>query len=97
MSTPTVLISHRVHRVTLPAMRVVVALDKFRGTASAIEAVAAVGQAGWDLGLDVVEIPMSDGGEGILEALGGANRTSVVTGPLGAPVTAGWQLRGRRP
>ncbi len=38
---------------------------------------------------------VADGGEGTLEALGGANRTSVVSGPLGDPVTARWRLRGR--
>jgi len=38
---------------------------------------------------------MADGGEGILEAVGGANRTSTVTGPLGAPVDAAWRLDGR--
>ncbi len=35
---------------------------------------------------------MADGGEGTLDALGGANRSSVVTGPLGEPVTAPWRL-----
>ena len=39
---------------------------------------------------------MSDGGEGFLDALGGANRTTEVTGPLGDPVQAGWRLDGRR-
>ncbi len=39
---------------------------------------------------------MSDGGEGFLDALGGANRTTTVTGPLGDPVEAGWRLDGRR-
>ena len=39
---------------------------------------------------------MSDGGEGFLDALGGANRTTTVTGPLGDPVDAGWRLDGRR-
>ena len=69
-------------------MRVVAAMDKFRGTATAAEAAAAVGHAGWELGHDVDEVPMSDGGEGLLDVLGGPNRTSVVTGPLGAPVEA---------
>ncbi|MCY4664018.1 MAG: glycerate kinase, partial [Acidimicrobiaceae bacterium] len=36
--------------------------------------------------------PMADGGEGTLAALGGPNRSSVVTGPLGEPVTAPWRL-----
>lgn len=35
---------------------------------------------------------MADGGEGFLEVLGGANRTTTVTGPLGDPVEAGWRL-----
>ncbi|MET0143956.1 MAG: glycerate kinase [Ilumatobacteraceae bacterium] len=73
-------------------MRVVIALDKFRGTASATEAVAAVGHACWELGHDADEVPMSDGGEGLIDVLGGANRTSIVTGPLGAAVSAGWRL-----
>jgi glycerate kinase len=39
-----------------------------------------------------VELPVADGGEGTLEALGGANRTSTVTGPLGDPVMADWRM-----
>jgi glycerate kinase len=39
---------------------------------------------------------VADGGEGTLEVLGGPNRTTLVTGPLGDPVEAGWQLRGGR-
>ena len=39
---------------------------------------------------------MADGGEGTLEALGGPNRSSTVTGPLGEPVEAGWRLERRR-
>ena len=35
---------------------------------------------------------MADGGDGLLDALGGANRTTIVTGPLGDPVEAGWRL-----
>jgi glycerate kinase len=35
---------------------------------------------------------MADGGEGTLEVLGGANRTTLVTGPLGQPVEAAWRL-----
>lgn len=35
---------------------------------------------------------MADGGEGTLEALGGANRKSRVPGPLGVPVEAAWRL-----
>jgi glycerate kinase len=35
---------------------------------------------------------MADGGEGTLDVLGGPNRTTVVTGPLGQPVEAAWRL-----
>ena len=35
---------------------------------------------------------MADGGEGTLEVVGGANRTTTVTGPLGDPVEALWRL-----
>lgn len=37
---------------------------------------------------------MSDGGEGLLEVFGGANRTTDVTGPLGRLVAAPWRLDG---
>ncbi len=36
---------------------------------------------------------MSDGGEGLLEAIGGEVRTAVVSGPLGKPVEAEWRMR----
>lgn len=71
-----------------------VAPDKFRGTATAPEVAATVAEVAAGLGWDVVALPLSDGGEGLLEAFGGANRTSVVTGPLGRPVTARWRLDG---
>lgn len=75
-------------------MRVLAAPDKFKGTASAHEVAAAIGHACWELGIDCVEVPMADGGDGMLEVMGGANRTSVVTGPLGDPVEAGWRFAG---
>ncbi|MFM7252765.1 MAG: glycerate kinase [Ilumatobacteraceae bacterium] len=73
-------------------MRVLAAVDKFKGTATAAEVAAAIGHACWELGLECVEQPVADGGEGTLEALGGANRTSTVTGPLGDPVQAEWRF-----
>ena len=75
-------------------MRVVAAPDKFRSSASAQEVAAAIGRAVVSWGGDVDLAPMADGGEGTLEALGGANRTMVVQGPLGEPVEAGWRLSG---
>lgn len=75
-------------------MRVVAAVDKFRGTASGAEVAHAIGQACWELGHDCVELALADGGEGLLDVLGGPNRTTRVTGPLGTPVEAGWRMKG---
>jgi glycerate kinase len=75
-------------------VRIVAATDKFRGTASAHDVVAAIGAACWELGHDCVEIPLADGGEGTLEVFGGPNRTSTVTGPLGDAVECDWRLSG---
>lgn len=72
-------------------MRVLAASDKFKGTASAADVCAAIGHACWDLGLDCVELPLADGGEGTLEILGGTNMHTWVTGPLGDPVLAHWR------
>ena len=54
-----------------------------------------MGHACWELGHDADEAPMSDGGEGLLDVLGGPNRTSIVTGPLGRRVEAAWRLERR--
>lgn len=78
------------------APRVVAAPDKFKGTASAPEAAAAIAAAGRAIGYTCREIPLADGGEGTLDVFGGANRTTTVTGPLGARVRAGWRLDGER-
>ncbi len=76
-------------------MHIVVAPDKFKGTVSAAGAAEALARGLRALGHDVVCRPMADGGEGTLDALGGANRTTTVTGPLGDPVDAPWRLDGR--
>ena len=72
-----------------------IAPDKFKGTATARAVARAVADRLWELGHDTVEVPMADGGEGFLDVLGGPNRTSTVTGPLGTPVEAGWRLSRR--
>ncbi len=72
--------------------KVVAAPDKFKGTLAAAEVATAIGHACWELGIDCVEVPMADGGDGLLEALGGANRESLVTGPLGDAVRAEWRF-----
>jgi glycerate 2-kinase len=75
-------------------MRVLAAVDKFRGTATAAQVASAIGHACWELGVDCVEAPIADGGEGTLDALGGPNRTTRVSDPLGRPVEAQWRLVG---
>ncbi len=80
-------------------MRLLAAPDKFRGTASATEIAAAIGAAadsaaGVAVSAECDQVPMADGGEGTLEALGGANRRSTVTGPLGDLVSAPWRISG---
>ncbi len=73
-------------------MRVVAAVDKYKGSVTAAQVAAAVGHACWELGHDCVEMPVADGGDGTLEALGGPNRVTTVTGPLGDPVAAEWRM-----
>jgi glycerate kinase len=76
-------------------VHVVAAPDKLRGTLSARDAAAAIGRAATAAGHTCDEVPMADGGEGTLDVLGGPNRTTTVTGPLGEPVEAEWRLTRR--
>jgi glycerate kinase len=71
---------------------VVAAPDKFRGTATAREVAGAIARAVEAAGHRCDQVPMADGGEGTLDALGGPNRTTTVTGPLGEPVEAAWRF-----
>jgi glycerate 2-kinase len=73
-------------------MRLLAAPDKFRGTLSAHQAAAAIATGAATAGWTAVALPLADGGEGTLEVLGGGNRQTTVTGPLGAPVDAAWRL-----
>lgn len=78
-------------------MRIVVAPDSFKGTATAASVAQAV-RDGWLTERpddDVVLVPMADGGEGTLDAFAtavpGAVRVPVtVTGPAGTPVETWW-------
>lgn len=74
---------------------VVLAFDKFRGTASSVDlteaAAVAARAAGWEPRL----VPLADGGEGTLDVLGGPNKVTRVVGPLGQAVEAPWRLEGR--
>jgi glycerate kinase len=77
-------------------VRILAAPDKFRGTATARVVADAICRAARSCGAQATALPLADGGEGTLEAFGGGNRTSLVTGPLGDPVEASWRLTGRR-
>ncbi|HUR76432.1 MAG TPA: glycerate kinase [Acidimicrobiales bacterium] len=74
--------------------RVLAAVDKFRGTATALELTAAVAAGARAAGWVCDEAPLSDGGEGMLDVFGGPNRATDVTGPLGRVVNAPWRLHG---
>jgi glycerate 2-kinase len=73
-------------------MRVLAAVDKFRGTATAAEVADAICTVARELGHEGDPAPVSDGGEGWLEAFGGPNRRTLVTGPLGDGLRVGWRL-----
>ncbi len=66
-------------------MRVIACPDKFRGTATGLQAAVAIGR-GVGTRADVMLLPLADGGEGTLDALaaaGGTFRRVPVHGPLG--------------
>lgn len=69
----------------------VAAPDKFRGTASAAEVAEGMARAAHGAGWTASALPMADGGEGTLEAVGGRLKVTTVTGPLGRPVSASWR------
>ena len=79
-------------------MKVVVAIDSFKGSLSSLEAgeAAAVGVRRAIPDADCVVRPLADGGEGTVDALvggmGGEFREVRVTGPAGRPVVARYGL-----
>lgn len=82
--------------------RILVAMDKFKGTLTATEAAGIVAEALRErLGAaaTVEAWPLADGGEGtaaiLTRARGGVWRSAVVRGPLGEPVEAHYGLAGR--
>ncbi|MFG2755420.1 glycerate kinase [Streptomyces wuyuanensis] len=83
--------------VTAP--RVLVAADKFKGSLTAVQVAERVtaGLRRVVPGLAVETLPVADGGDGTVAAAvaaGFERRQAEVTGPLGAPVTAAYALRG---
>jgi glycerate kinase len=81
-------------------MRIVIAPDKFKGSLSAPEVCSHLEkglQRGAGGNLDIVRIPVADGGEGTLDAAVGSGftrRTATVSGPTGQPVEAEFAVRG---
>lgn len=75
---------------------IVVAPDSFKGTLSAREVANALARGLRTGGLDILELPVGDGGEGTMDALvavlGGELRTAVVSDPLGRAVEARYAL-----
>jgi glycerate kinase len=82
-------------------MRIVIAPDKFKGSLSAPEVARHLDtglQAATGHNLDVVRIPVADGGEGTLDAAVGSGftrRSALVSGPTGQPLRAEFAVRGR--
>lgn len=81
-------------------MRIVVAPDSFKECLPAREVAAVIADAARAVlpGADVVECPLSDGGEGLLDVLaaafGGERMYARVSDPLGRPVQAAYLLSG---
>jgi glycerate 2-kinase len=75
-------------------LNVLVAPDSFKGTFSAREVAAALARGLRAGGREAVELPIGDGGEGTMDALGGTIRTASVSDPLGCPVDARFSLLG---
>ena len=75
-------------------MKIIVAPDSFKGNQSSLAVANAIerGIKNFDPLIEVVKIPMADGGEGTVEAAaaaaGGRIMTAAVTGPLGSVVEA---------
>jgi len=82
------------------ALKIVIAPDSFKGSLTALEVceAAARGIRQIDPQIEIVQVPMADGGEGtvqsLVDATGGELVSETVTGPLGDPVEAVYGLLG---
>ena len=80
--------------------KVIIAIDSFKGCLSSIEAnhAAAAGVKDICQNTGIMQVPVSDGGEGFLEAfhaaIGGEIKETVVFDPLMRPITAKYLLHG---
>ncbi len=81
-------------------MRIVIAPDKFKGSLSAPDVCRHLEkglQAAAGNNLDILRIPVADGGEGTLDAAVGSGftrRSATVSGPTGQPIEADFAVRG---
>ena len=83
------------------ASRVVLAPDKFKGSLTAAEVGDALAAGMLDVlpGLDVVKLPVADGGDGTVAAALSAGFEEIIVdtvGPTGEPVQAAYALHGNR-
>lgn len=77
-------------------MKVIVAIDSFKGCMTSAEANQAAAEAFAGM-VEVVQVPVSDGGEGFMDAfyanMGGEIQEVIVSDPLMRPITARYLLR----
>ncbi len=79
-------------------MKIIIAPDKFKGSLAASEAAQAIARGIRSTlpGADLKLFPLSDGGEGLVEALAGAAEGSIIStkvnNPLGQKTEAKWAL-----
>jgi glycerate kinase len=83
------------------ASRVVLAPDKFKGSLTAAEVGDALASGMLDVlpGLDVIKLPVADGGDGTVAAALSAGFEEIIVdavGPTGEPVQAAYALHGSR-
>lgn len=82
-------------------MRILIASDKFKGSATGAEVAAAVGRGIRTVfpGAVIDAVPVADGGEGTVDAAVASGFEAVaatVTGPTGEPVEARFAVRGQQ-
>lgn len=81
-------------------MKIVIAPDSYKESLSAVDVAQAIEKGFREIFPDAqyISVPVADGGEGTVDAMIGATQgtkmVSTVTGPLGAPVSAGWGMSG---
>jgi glycerate kinase len=84
----------RIDRRGRKTMKIVIAPNALKGCLTATQAAEALarGVVRASPDIDIVQVPVADGGDGLADvlvnALHGVERTALVTGPLGDPVTA---------